>query len=320
MFKKLGRIFTIGLISVLSMFLFCLSANSANFPKKAVKIIATADVGGGEDTDARGVAPFLQKHLGVNVLVENQGGAGGKIAFEKFQKTEPDGYSLILSTFPKSIVMEYVEKVNYRTRDFTPVYAWSRSNPLLVVHADTWKTFDEFLKSAKAKILAGGVSARTGPTYLVGLIAMSELGVKFNLVPFEGAAGSVAALAGKHLDFTICLSPTATSLIDAGKIRPLVLFSDKKDPYLPDVPIPKDLGFEIASFPAIRGTMAPPKTPTDIVKVLEEAFEKAVKEPAYTEWAKKRKMLIHHLSGQEFGKVLMETYPQVEKFQHRLKE
>lgn len=320
MFKKLGRIFTIGFISGLIMFLFCLPADSANFPKKPVKIIATADVGGGEDTDARGVAPFLQKYLGVNALVENQGGAGGKIAFEKFQKTEPDGYSIILSTFPKSIVMEYVEKVNYRTKDFTPVYAWSRSNPLLVVHVDTWKTFDEFLKAAKAKVLSGGVSARTGPTYLVGLIAMSELGVKFNLVPFEGAAGSVAALAGKHLDFTICLSPTATSLIDAGKLRPLVLFSDKRDPYFPDVPIPKDLGFEISSFPAIRGTMAPPNTPADIVKVLEEAFEKAIKEPAYMEWAKKRKMVIHHLNSQEFGKVLMETYPQVEKFQHRLKE
>lgn len=309
-------LFAIGL-SVLFMLS---SAYGADFPKKPLRIIATADAGGGEDSDARGIAPFLQKHLGVNVLVENQGGAGGKIAFEKFQKTEPNGYSLILSTFPKSIVMEYMEKVNYKTKDFIPVFAWSRTNPLLVVHVETWRTFEDFLRTAKTKILAGGVSARTGPTYIAGLIAMSELGVKFNLVPFEGAAGSLVAVAGKHLDFGISLSTTATSLIDAGKLRPLVLFGDKRDPYLPDVPVPQELGFNVSSFPAIRGAMAPPNTPTPIVKVLEEAFSKAVKDPGYIDWAKRRKMAIEAMGAHGFGKVLMEAYPQVEKFQHLLRE
>jgi tripartite-type tricarboxylate transporter receptor subunit TctC len=258
--------------------------------------------------------------VGVNVLIENQGGAGGKIAFEKFQKTEPNGYSLILSTFPKSITMEYIEKVNYRTKDFVPVFAWSRTNPLLAVHVETWRTFEDFLKAAKAKVLAGGVSARTGPTYIAGLIAMSELGVKFNFVPFEGAAGSLVAVAGKHLDFTISLSTTATSLIDAGKLRPLLLFGNKRDPYLPDVPVPHELGFNISSFPAIRGVMAPPNTPAPIVKVLEEAFSKVVKDPGYVDWAKRRKMAIEAMDAHGFGKILMDAYPQVEKFQHLLKE
>ena len=52
----------------------------------------------------------MQKHLGVSVLIENQPGAGGKIAFEKFQRTEPDGYTLITFTFPKSIIIEYLYK------------------------------------------------------------------------------------------------------------------------------------------------------------------------------------------------------------------
>jgi tripartite-type tricarboxylate transporter receptor subunit TctC len=216
--------------------------------------------------------------------------------------------------------MEYIEKVNYRTKDFTPVFAWSRTNPLLAVHIETWRTFEDFLKAAKAKTLAGGVSARTGPTYIAGLIAMSALGVKFNLVPFEGAAGSLAAVAGKHLDFTISLSTTATSLIDAGKLRPLLLFGDKRDPYLRDVPVPQDLGFKVSSFPAIRGVMTPPNTPAPVVKVLEEAFSKAVKDPAYMDWAKRRKMAIEAMDAQGFGKVLMDAYLQVEKFQHLLKE
>jgi len=291
-----------------------------DFPKKPVKIIVTADAGGGEDTEARGIAPYLQKYLGVNVLIENQPGAGGKIAFEKFQRTEPDGYTLITYTFPKSIIIEYMDKTNYRTKDFTPVFSWGRANQLLVGHADSWKNFDEFLKAAKSKTLSGGLSGRGSTTHLAGLLAIDELGIKVNWVPYEGSAGSIAALAGKHLDFTLALATSAVSLIRAGKLRPLLLLADKRDPYLPEVPIPKDLGFDITSLPAIRGVEAPPRTPAAIVKVLEDALSKAVKEPAYIEWAKKRQMVLHPLSAQEFGKVVAETYPNVEKFQRMLKE
>jgi tripartite-type tricarboxylate transporter receptor subunit TctC len=319
MLKNLSKLSAFLFVGI-TLFLVYPLAYSADFPKKPVKLIATADVGGGEDTEARGIAPFLQKYLGVNVFIENQGGAGGKIAFEKFQKTEPDGYNLIVTTFPKSIIIEYMGKVNYRTKDFTPVYGWARSNQLLVVHAETWKSFDEFLKAGKAKPLSGGLSGRGSTTHLAGLVAIDELGIKVNWVPYEGASGSTAALAGKHLDFTICLSTSAISLIQAGKLRPLLMFSDKRDPYFPDVPIPKDLGFDITSIPATRCVEAPPNTPNSIVKILEEAFSKSVKEPVFIEWANKRKMVLHPLSAQEFSKVVSDTYPKVEKFKDMFKE
>ena len=74
------------------------------------------------------------------------------MAFEKLQKADPDGRTLAVYTFPKSIILEYMSKTNYRTRDFTPIYAWSKTWPLLVVHIDSaWKTFDEFVKAAESQ-------------------------------------------------------------------------------------------------------------------------------------------------------------------------
>ena len=64
----------------------------------------------------------------------------------------------------------------------------------------------------------------------------------------------------------------------------------------------------------------PPKTPASIVKILEEAFSKAVKEPGFIEFAKKRKLILSPLNTQEFAKAVTETYPEVEKFQQMLKE
>ena len=320
MIKHVEKTFTLFLVVGFTLFLICPSAFGQDFPKKPIKLIATADVGGGEDAEARGIAPFLQKYLGVTVMVENQGGAGGKIAFEKFQKADPDGYSMIISTFPKSVIIEYMGKVGYRTKDFTPVYAWALTNQLLVGHADTWKNINEFLKDAKGRTLSGGLSGRGSTTHLAGLVAMDGLGVKVNWVPYEGSAGSVAALAGKHLDFTLCLSTSATSLIQAGRLRPLLLFGDERDPYLPDVPTPKEIGLNIPSMPALRGSEAPPKTPAAFVRALEAGFEKAVKDPAFVEWAKKRRMVLRSFTSQEFGKILLDTYPQVEKYQKMLSE
>src|SRR3972149_10487219 len=215
--------------------------------------------------------------------------------------------------------MEYQGKTGFKTRDFTPVFAWSRSSQLLVVNAESWKTFEEFLKAAKGKTLSGGLSGRGSTTHLRGLSALDELGINANWVPYEGSAGSVAALAGKHLDFTICLATSAVSLIQAGKLRPLLLFSDKRDPFLPDVPIPKDLGFDMTYIPTLRGVEAPPNTPAAIVKILEDAFRKAAAEQGFMEIAKKRKMLLHPVSSKEYAKAVADVYPRIAKLQELLK-
>jgi len=318
MLKETRRVSGLFVLCSLMLVLVCPAVHSADFPTKPVKLIVTAAAGGGEDAEARGIAPYVGKHLGVNVLIENQVGAGGKIAFDRFQKSEPDGYSLITYTFPKSIIIEYMGKTEFKTKDFTPVYSWSLSNQLLVCHADTFKSFDEFLKAAKTRTLAGGLSGRGSTTHVAGLVAMEELGIKVNWVPYEGSAGSTAALAGKHIDFTLCLATSATSLIKAGKLRPLLIFGDKRDPYLPDVPIPKDLNLNISPLPAVRCVETSPKTPAPIVKALEDAFAKAVKEPGFIDFAEKRQMVLSPLTSQELGKLVADTYPKIEKIMDEL--
>jgi tripartite-type tricarboxylate transporter receptor subunit TctC len=301
--------------------LIAMPVSGADFPGKPIKLIVTAAAGGGEDMEARAIAPFLEKHLGQQIVIENQPGAGGKIAFEKFQNVKADGYTLITYTFPKSVIIEYQGKTGYKTKDFTPIFAWSRSSQILVVNAESWKTFAEFLKAAKERALSGGLSGRGSTTHLMGLIALDELGIdKVNWVPYEGSAGSVTALAGKHLDFTMSLATSAVSLVQAGKLRPLLLFSDKRDPYLPDVPVPKDLGYEMSFIPTLRGVEAPPNTPADIVKILEDAFRKATQEQGFIDIAAKRKMVLEPVGSKEFAKAVADVYPKIAKFQAILKQ
>jgi tripartite-type tricarboxylate transporter receptor subunit TctC len=65
---------------------------------------------------------------------------------------------------------------------------------------------------------------------------------------------------------------------------------------------------------------APPKTPPAIVKLLEDAFSKVVKEPDFLEWAKRRLTVIDPMSSRDFAKAVADAYPKVEKFRNMLKE
>jgi tripartite-type tricarboxylate transporter receptor subunit TctC len=290
------------------------------FPKKTIKIITGS---GGEDADVREIVSYVQKYLRIDVSIENIVGFWGKIAFEKFQMTEPDGYTLVSYTFPKSIIIENMSKTNFRTKDFTPIFAWSVGNQLLVVPPDTYKTFDEFLKDAKTKTLTGAIPVRGGTSHLAGLLLADGLGINVNWMPYEGSASSIAALARKDVDFTICLATALPSWIRAGKVRPLAALPDRRGirgSSFGDIPTLKELGCDI-SYVTIRHVVeAPPNTPPHIVRVIEEAFSRAIKEPAYIEWAKKNHVIIDPLSAQDFCKEVADSYPRIEKLKEMLKK
>ncbi len=292
----------------------------AAFPKKTIKIITGP---GGEDADVREIAPYVQKYLGVDVSIENIVGFWGKTAFEKFQMTEPDGYTLMSYTFPRSIVIEKMYETSFRTKDFTPIFAWSVGDQLLVVAADTYQTFGDFLKDAKSRILTGAIPIRGGTSHLSGLLLADGLGIHVNWMPYQGSASSIAALSRKDVDFTICLATVLPSWIRAGKIRPLAMLADRRapsGPYFQHVPTLKELGYDINYITIRHVVEAPPNTPPHIVRVLEEAFSRAVKEPGYLEWAKKNYVIIDPLSTQQFSKEVSESYPRIERVRETLKE
>jgi tripartite-type tricarboxylate transporter receptor subunit TctC len=290
------------------------------FPNRPIKIITGP---GREDAHVREIAPNIQKYLGVEVLIENVAGFWGKTAFERFQTAEPDGYTLISYTFPRSVVIETMSKTDFRTKDFTPVFAWSVGHQLLAVPPDTYKTFDEFLQDAKARTLTGAIPVRGGTSHLAGLLLAKGLGIHVNWMPREGSASSLAALSRKEVDFTICLASALSTWIRTGKISLLALLPDRRGPsgpYFPGIPTLKELGYDISYVTMRHVVEAPPNTPPDIVRILEDAFGRAVKEPGFIEWARKNHVILDPLGAQAFGEEVAESYPKIEKLKELLEK
>jgi tripartite-type tricarboxylate transporter receptor subunit TctC len=152
----------------------------------------------------------------------------------------------------------------------------------VVVAADTYKNVEELVKAGKSKPLTNASSGRGTSSYLAAIVLSSGLGLKeVRHVHFEGTPNALAAVAGKHLDFSVCPTAVVMSLVQAGKLKPLMTIAEERDPAFPDVPTPRELGYNVTAMPGIDGVAGPPDLPMDKLKILETAFIKAAKDPAF---------------------------------------
>lgn len=294
-------------------------AIAADFPEKPVKLIVGFSAGAGIDLEARGIAPYLQKHLGTQVIIENIPGANAKVALTKIWRGKPDGYSVMIHTTSMSIIGQYMLEPEYRIPDFAHVFSWSSTNQALVVNSEVFKTFDDFMKEAKKRPLSAGLPGLGSVSHLSGLILVDGLGIKVNWVPFDGGPDALTALAGKHIDFASVATTSALPLVKSGRLNALVIMANERDIVFPKVPLAKELGYNFPVLPMLRGADVPPKTPPAVTRKLEDAFARAVQEPDYLAWAKNRMMEITPLRGAEYGKAILKQQSEIEKYKSYMK-
>jgi tripartite-type tricarboxylate transporter receptor subunit TctC len=294
-------------------------AFSEQYPEanKTITILCISAPGGSTDVQIRALSAYLSKYLGgVKIQVENAQGASGKIAYERTSKAKPDGYTMLGVNLIGPIILELQEKAStrYKILEFTPIYAISSVPFVLVVHMDNWKTVEDFLQEAQKRVVTIGVTGKNTGNYLQAVAFAEAAKIKANLVPFEGGAESTATLAGKHIDAVITPVLTALPLVRAGKFRPLIVFTDEADSTYPGVPLSKDTRWNVATFPLITNFWAPPNLPSDKLKVLEEAFSKTLKDPAFLEWAKKVNLDIIPLDAEKVKTIIIKTYEYASKY------
>lgn len=308
----------VGIIVLLSFSLALLfngeKACGATFPEKPIQLIVNFSPGSGADTDARGIAPFLQKYIGVSVMIENAEGATGKIGCTKVWRAKPDGYTLLTQDVPMALIGEYILNPEYRIVDFSHIFAYTQLNSVLVVNSEGWKTFEEFINEARQRTLSVGLPGKGTVAHLNVLLLAKEIGINVYYVPYDGGAQALATLAGKHCDFACSSVTSALPLVKAGKLRPLLIFGNKRDSAFPEIPIVRELGLKSTPIPSIRGIDGPPKMEQRVVKIIEEAFFKTSKDPGYVAWAKNRMMENIPLTHEEYREAVVNQQREVEKY------
>ena len=292
----------------------------SDFPQGPINYLIAYAPGGKTDTQARGLLPYVEKYLGVRIVIQNFPGAGGRIGLTKLFKAKPDGYTIGNFPLPAVVLGEYLASVEYKSKEFTPIFAGFLTRSVLVVAKDTYKSLDELIKAGRSKPLTNATSGIGNAVHLASLVTANGLGLKdVRNVPFNSSA-ALAALAGKHVDFAIAAASNALPLVQAGKLTPLLVIADKRDNAFPQVPIPKELGYKFSAIDTIDGVVGPPNLPIAKVKILEEAFAKAAADPKFLNWAEKAEMTFIPMDHKKYRLVVEDMVKEVEKYKDILRQ
>ena len=255
-------------------------AQAGNYPNRPIDLIVPAGAGGGTDVLARAFAEAAKKHLPQPITVNNRPGASGMIGHGEMINARPDGYKLVV-VFAEIVIVPHLGLTKLSYEDFVPIAQLNADPAAITVKADApWQMIEEFLAASRAKPgeVKMGNSGNGSIWHLAHAALEDKVGVKYNPIPFGGAAPAVLALMGGHLD-AVAVSPGEVAAhVQSGKLRTLVVMADKRLKGFDSVPTLKERGIDL-SIGTWRGLAAPKGTPADVLAVLSEATRKSAEEP-----------------------------------------
>lgn len=272
-------------IAVLLVLLAPQFASAQDFPTRPIRIVVAFPPGGPTDFVGRLIADKMTGLLDQRVYIDNKPGANGTLGGGDVAKSDPDGYSLFLTTSGAVTVSPHLmAKMPFDTfRDFAPVALVTKVSEVLVVSPKLGvKNVKELVALAKQKpdaitFASTGVGS---PPHLAQLLLDAAAGVKFLHVPYRGAAPALTDLLGGQVQVVALDIPVVLSQIQAGNLVPIGIAGDKRDPVLPDVPTLAEQGYPNTNAANWYALLAPAKTPSAVIGKLNKAVDDALADPA----------------------------------------
>ena len=216
------------------------------------RLIFPFAAGGSGDMLCRLIAEHLRPALDRTIIVENRTGADGLIGIKSVMNAPPDGATILITTGPTMYLLPMVEaKPSFdHARDFVPVSLLGRFEFAVVTGPATEaKDFGQlvaWLKANPAKSSFGVPSNGTIP-HFTGSQLEAVLGIPMTRVPYRGGAPIVKDLIGGHLPFAVITVADAIAQHRAGAVRMVAVASEKRSPFVPDVPTLKENGIELVA-------------------------------------------------------------------------
>ncbi|HET9734475.1 MAG TPA: tripartite tricarboxylate transporter substrate binding protein [Burkholderiales bacterium] len=253
------------------LFAFGTAAAAQNWPTKPITFLNPFPAGGGTDTFARPIAARVSQTIGQQVIVENQGGAGGTVGAANVSKRAPDGYNWFFGAVHHTIAESLYTRLQYSLeKDFEPITVAAFVPNVVVVHpkhADKFKTLKDLIDYAKAnpgRLNYG--SAGSGTTHHLSVELFKTMTKTFMVhIPYRGAGPLMLDLLAGQVDLAFDGMGTSSTQIKAGKLIPLAITSVKRNPVLPNVPTVQEAGvpgYEVRTWYglwALKGTPQPIK-------------------------------------------------------------
>lgn len=274
--KSMMKIFA----AALSAFL-CTVATASDYPSRAIRLVVGFPAGQATDIIARKLAHRLSNAMGQPVIVDNKPGAGAGLAAETVARSDPDGYTvLVTSSGPLAVNPWIYKNLKYDPiQDFAPLAAIGIFPLMMVTDVNSrWNTLADVVIYAKQnpdKInYASGGNGVTN--HLVMEMFKHAAGVQMLHVPYRGAAPAMSDLLGGQVQVMFETIAAAEPLVKQGRLKGIAVASEKRYPSLPQIPTVAESGYPGFRGDAWIGVVAPKKTPKPVIDRLSTEIGKII--------------------------------------------
>lgn len=253
------------------------------WPSKPVRILVPFAVGGSTDNITRMAIDWLQQEIpGSTFVAENKAGAGGTIAATDTARAAPDGYTLMMLASAQGAIVPAVQTVTYDpVKNFQPIKLIATNPFVLVANSGLpAKTTQELLVHAKAQ--AGKFSyASAGQgsvAHLSSALFFKKAGVEVGHVAYRGNAPALVDVIAGHVGMMFSTLPEALAHEKNDKVRLLAVTSNKRSPYIPNVPTVEEAGIKGYDLYTWNGLVGPMGLPKTIIDKIHAALVKRMKD------------------------------------------
>jgi tripartite-type tricarboxylate transporter receptor subunit TctC len=256
-------------------------AGAAEYPTRPMRYIVAFAPGGINDILARIVGQKLNESWGQVVIVDNRPGAGGNLAAGLVSKSTPDGYTFMNISTAHTISQTLYSKLDYSLeRDLTPVVVLGNSPLIMVVHAGVpTKSVAELVDWARKNHLiyaSGGVG-------VISHLAMEMFKVATKIeathVPYKGVGPAVPDLISGQAHVMVNAIPELLPHTKGGKLRVIGSMTEKRHPFIPDVPTFIEQGHKEFVMGNWTGIVAPSATPKAVINKIAAEVTKILRAP-----------------------------------------
>jgi len=277
-----------------------------SYPEQPIELMVPANPGGATDASARIMSEYLKEYLGESIVVINEAGGGGTIAFEDVRNAEADGYKLLF--FHQAMHTGYAtDRFEHSATDLKAIGTFSAVNQAYVVSADSpWDSLEDFVQDAEANPGEYSFGAQlSGTTHFMAAMLSQEADVDFQILDFGTESERMSALLGNQVDVVVSSVQNAVEYVESGDFKVLAVLTDERTDEAPDFLTAKEQGYDI-QFSLQHTLYGPADLPDEIVKVLNDATEEMAADSEYIE-ALENLGHVHPLNNSE------ETTEMVEK-------
>ncbi len=260
------------------------TAQAQAWPSKPVTWVVPFPAGGGTDAFARPLTAQLTKQLGIQVLIDNKGGAGGNVGATLAAKAAPDGYTWFMGAVHHAIAPAMYPKLDYKLQeDFVPVALLASVPQVIVVNPQKVAATNlaDFLKEVRSKPgkLNYGSAGNGTSHHLAGELFKLQTRTFITHIPYRGAGPALQDLMAGQVDVMFDGLGSSAAHIKGGRIKALAVAGSQRAPGFPDVPTAAEAGVPTYQVATWYGLWAPKGTPPEAIARMTEELRKAYATP-----------------------------------------